>query len=142
MTKLIPPHGGRGLRPLRLQGAEAAEAARHAQTLPRLRVSSREKGDLIMLGIGGFTPLEGFMSRADWSGVCDDMRTADGIFWPIPVTLSTDAATAAAMAEGSDLALLDPDDDSVLAVMKVSEKYRIDKTHECMSIFRTTDSAH
>src|SRR5512140_2341364 len=142
MAALIPPHGGRGSLTLQIEGEAAAEAARRAQALPKLRVSSREKGDLIMLGIGGFTPLEGFMSRADWSGVCDDMRTADGIFWPIPITLSTDAATAAAIAEGSDLALLDPDDDSVLAVMKVSEKYRIDKTHECMSIFRTTDSAH
>ena len=52
-------------------------------------VSSREKGDLIMLGIGGFTPLDGFMTHADWKSVCNDYRTADGLFWPIPITLST-----------------------------------------------------
>ena len=142
MPKLIPPHGGRGLLALRLEGAAAAEATARSKSLPRLRVSSREKGDLIMLGIGGFTPLEGFMSRADWAGVCDGMRTADGIFWPIPITLSTDDATAAGIAEGSEIALLDPDGDSVLALMRVREKYRIDKAHECKSVFRTDDPAH
>jgi hypothetical protein len=70
------------------------------------------------------------------------MRTAAGVFWPIPITLSTDAATAGSIAEGAQIALLDPDDGSVLATMKVTEKYRIDKAHECMSVFKTTDPAH
>ena len=60
-----------------------------------------------MLGIGGFTPLAGFMGYADWKGVCDEMRLADGTFWPIPITLSTDAANADSIAEGSDVALID-----------------------------------
>ncbi|HUL54458.1 MAG TPA: sulfate adenylyltransferase [Opitutaceae bacterium] len=142
MPGLIPPHGGRGLRPLLLEESRRESETRRAKGLARLRVSSREKGDLVMLGIGGFTPLDGFMTRADWEGVCDGMRTAQGVFWPIPITLSTDGATAASIAEGSELALADPDDDSVLAVMKVTEKYRIDKAHECMSVFKTVDPAH
>jgi sulfate adenylyltransferase len=119
----------------------AAERAR-AQALRRVRVSSREKGDLVMLGIGGFTPLEGFMSRADWEGVCDRCRTAAGVFWPIPITLSVDAATAGSIPAGSDIALADPGSDELLATMTVAEKYRIDKPHECMTVFRTTDAAH
>jgi sulfate adenylyltransferase len=142
MPGLVPPHGGRELKPLAAQGARAAEALARAKSLPKLTVTSREKGDLVMLGLGGFTPLEGFMTHADWQGVCDGMRTAAGIFWPIPITLSTDAKTAAAVKEGDEIALLDPDDGSVLALMKVSEKYRIDKAHECMSVFKTTDAAH
>ena len=142
MSTLVPPHGGRGLRPLALAPAEARDAVRRAQSLPRLTVSSREKGDVIMMGLGGFTPLEGFMSRADWAGVCDDMRTSGGTFWPIPITLSIDAERAQAIADGSEIALIDPDDASVLALMTVSERYRIDKAHECMSVFRTTDPAH
>ncbi len=63
-----------------------------ALALPSIKVSSREKGDLVMLGIGGFTPLDGFMTHADWQGVCDGMRTTSGLFWPIPITLSTDRA--------------------------------------------------
>jgi sulfate adenylyltransferase len=142
MSGLVPPHGGRGLRPLQLQGERCAQEAARAQTLRTIRVTSREKGDLVMLGIGGFTPLDGFMTHADWKGVCDDMRTADGLFWPIPITLSTDATTADAIAPGDDVALIDPDDASVLAVLRVSEKYRIDKAHECLSVFKTTDTAH
>ncbi len=142
MPGLIPPHGGRGLKPMLAQGKAAADARARAQSLPGLTVSSREKGDLVMLGIGGFTPLEGFMTHADWAGVCDGMRTAAGVFWPIPITLSTDEKTAAAIPEGSEVALADPDDGTLLAVMRVTEQYRIDKAHECMSVFKTTDAAH
>jgi sulfate adenylyltransferase len=142
MPGLIAPHGGHGLRPLQLQGELAAEEMRRARTLARLRISSREKGDLVMLGIGGFTPLEGFMTRADWEGVCSEMRTADGVFWPIPITLSTDAATAASIQVGAEVALIDPDDDAPLAVMTVTEKFGIDKERECLAVFRTADPAH
>ncbi len=135
---LVRPHGGGTLRPLMLAGeALAAERAR-ARSLPKLAVTSREKGDLIMLGIGGFTPLEGFMTRADWQGVCDGYRTAAGVFWPIPITLSTDAAVAV----GAEIALSDPDSGEPLATMRVTEKYAIDKAHECATVFRTTDPAH
>ena len=126
-------------------GEPLAAARARARTLPVVRVSSREKGDLIMLGIGGFTPLEGFMTRADWEGVCDGFRTADGLFWPIPITLSVDARTADSIRVGDDIALagdVSDDGDELLAVMKVSEKYSIDKAHECLSVFRTTDLEH
>jgi sulfate adenylyltransferase len=142
MPGLVRPHGGGSLKPLVLAGeALAAERAR-AGALPKLRVSSREKGDLIMLGIGGFTPLEGFMTRADWEGVCDGYRTASGLFWPIPITLSTDEGVADGIKTGAEIALVDPDSDEILATMRVSEKYRIDKAHEGMAVFKTTDAAH
>ncbi len=139
---LVKPHGGGELRPLLLQGAEADAERKRAATLPALKVSSRERGDLIMLGIGGFTPLDGFMTHTDWQGVCDGMKTASGLFWPIPITLSVDAAQAAGIATGQELALADPDDGSLLATMLVTEKYRIDKAHECATVFRTTDPKH
>ena len=71
---LVDPHGGGDLRPLLLTARRWPPSSAARATLPRLRVSSREKGDLIMLGIGGFTPLEGFMTHADWQGVCDGMQ--------------------------------------------------------------------
>jgi len=142
MLGLVAPHGGQSLKPRMPAGeALAAERAR-ARSLSPVRVSSREKGDLIMLGIGGFTPLDGFMTQADWAGVCDGYRTARGLFWPIPITLSTDAATAATFKTGNDVALLDADSGEALATMKVTEKYAINKAHECASVFRTTDPAH
>ena len=142
MSSLVPPHGGRGLRPLQVEGERCAEELRRAQKLRQVAITSREKGDLVMLGLGGFTPLDGFMTFADWKRVCDEMRTAEGVFWPIPITLSTDETTANACALGDDVALVDPDTQEVLAVLSVTEKYRIDKKHECLSVFNTVDEAH
>jgi sulfate adenylyltransferase len=139
---LVEPHGGLGLLELLLEGDELAAELARAATLPKLRVSSREKGDLIMLGIGGFTPLQGFMSHADWAGVCDGMKMANGLFWPIPITLSTDPATADGISVGGEIALTDPDNGAVLATMRVTEKYAIDKAHECATVFKTTDAKH
>ena len=142
MPNLVKPHGGRGLKPLHLTGNALADERKRAQSLPSITVSSREKGDIIMLGIGGFTPLDGFMTHADWEGVCDGMKIASGLFWPIPITLSTDDATAATFHTGKDIALLDPDNSEILATMKVAEKYKVNKAHECATIFRTTDIEH
>ena len=142
MPKLVSPHGGGPLKPLMLDGEPLAAERARAKSLRTVRVTSREKGDLIMLGIGGFTPLDGFMSHADWDGVCRSYKTASGLFWPIPITMSVDAATAEAIVVGEDIALADPDDGSLLAVMKVTEKYRIDKAQECQSVFKTTDTEH
>ena len=142
MPGLVKPHGGGSLKPLMLAGEALAAERACAASLPRLRVSSREKGDLIMLGIGGFTPLAGFMTRADWEGVCDGYRTASGLFWPIPITLSTDEVVADGIKTGAEIALIDPDGGDALATMRVTEKYRIDKAHECMSVFKTTELEH
>ena len=144
MKTLVPPHGSAELKPLLLAAdeLELERERKRALTLPSLPVSSRERGDIIMLGIGGFTPLDGFMSQADWRGVCDDMQTASGLFWPIPITVSASPAAAEKIANGQEVALVDPDDGQPLATMRVTEKYRIDKAHECASVFRTTDPAH
>ena len=140
-SHLVPPHGG-ALKPLMLAGEALAAERFRAGSLPKVRVSSREKGDLIMLGIGGFSPLDGFMTHADWEGVCRDYRTASGIFWPIPITLSVDPVAAKDIHVGSEIALIDPDSTEPLATMRVTEKYSIDKAIECSAIFRTTDPEH
>jgi sulfate adenylyltransferase len=133
---LVSPHGGGGLKPLVLSGAALAAEIARAKPLPQLRISSREKGDLVMLGIGGFTPLEGFMTRADWEGVCERFRMASGLFWPIPITLSAKESLS------GEIALIDPDGGAPLATMRVTESYKIDKAKECQAIFKTTDAAH
>ncbi|MBI5450258.1 MAG: sulfate adenylyltransferase [Gammaproteobacteria bacterium] len=142
MSSLVKPHGSDHLKPLLLSGAALLEERTRATTLPKILISSREVGDLIMLGIGGFTPLDGFMSHADWEGVCDGYKMANGLFWPIPITLSTDRATADGIKTGSEVALVNNENGEIMATMRVTEKYSIDKEHECMMIFRTTDEAH
>jgi sulfate adenylyltransferase len=142
MSKLVKPHGGGELKPLLLSGQALASEQKRAATLKKVNVSSREAGDIIMLGIGGFTPLQGFMTHADWQGVCDGMKMANGLFWPIPITLSTDKATADGIKSGDDIALFDVERNEILATMTVTEKYGIDKAHECMMVYKTTDAEH
>ena len=87
MANLVPPHGGKGLVCCLLEGAELAAEQEKAKGLKQIEISSRAKGDLIMMGIGGFSPLNGFMKKADWKSVVEKMTLADGTFWPVPVTL-------------------------------------------------------
>ena len=139
---LVNPHGGGNLNPLLLEGSALKSELEKAKKLPQVKVSSREKGDIIMLGIGGFTPLDGFMTHADWQGVCDGMKTANGLFWPIPITLSVSQAVADTIKTGQEITLTDPENGEALANMSVTEKYTIDKAHECAMVFKTTDPKH
>ncbi len=137
MAKLIEPHGGKGLTCCLLEGAELEQEKKKAAGLKKITISPREEGDIIMMGIGGFSPLTGFMTKADWKGVCDDFLTADGTFWPIPVTLSTDKSDADQIADGEEIALVTADGE-IMATMKVTEKFELsaeDKKFECEKIF-------
>lgn len=141
-TKLISPHGSDELIILLLEGKELTAERKRAADLPKARISSREVGDLIMLGIGGFTPLKGFMNQADWKGVCADMKMSDGTFWPIPITVSVDKAFADSLKPGAEIALVNDEDDDIMATMKVEDKYVIDKEFECKHVYTTTDADH
>lgn len=140
---LVKPHGKqKKLMPLLLTGEELKEEKKKAKTLTQVRVSSRESADLIMMGIGGFTPLKGFMGYDDWKGVCDKYMMADGTFWPIPITMSTTEGQADSIKKNQEIALVDEESGEIMATMKVREKYKIDKAHECKQVFKTTDLEH
>ena len=139
MSNLVPPHGSNILNTLALSGDRLNTEVDKANSLPTITCSSREAGDIIMLGIGGFTPLDGFMNKADWQGVCDSMTMSNGLFWPIPITLSTDDED---IIEGDEIAIVSPESNEIIATMKVSEKYTIDKEHECNKVYKTTDLEH
>lgn len=138
MSNLIPPHGGKGLTCCLLEGAALEAEMKKAQGLKKINVSPREKGDLIMIGIGGFSPLTGFMTKADWKRVCEEFLMADGTFWPIPVTLSATKEDANGIKIGEEVALFDPEDNVIMATMKVTEKFEMteaDKKFECEKTF-------
>lgn len=140
MSNLIVPHGKEErLIPLLLGGDELQAEIEKAKTLKQMKITSRETSDLIMMGIGAFTPLTGFMTKADWQGVCDEFTMADGTFWPIPITVSTDDED---IKEGDEIALVDEETGTTIATMQVTEKYTIDKEHECETVFTTTDIDH
>ena len=140
---LVNPHGKeKKLKPLLLSPAEVAEEKKRAKELTAVTMTSRETADLIMLGIGGFTPLDGFMGSKDWKGVCDKFQMADGTFWPIPITLSTTKGRADSIKEGQEVLLVDEETEEMMGTMVVTEKYTIDKAHECKQIFLTDDMEH
>ena len=140
---LVNPHGKeKKLKPLLLTGDQFREEKQKAKSLPQVMLTSRETSDLIMLGIGAFTPLDGFMTKEDWKGVCDDYRTRQGIFWPVPITLSVPREQADRLKDGQEVALTDEETDELMGSMTVQEKYTIDKTYECKQVFKTTDTQH
>src|SRR5512143_129284 len=141
---LVNPHGKeKRLMPLLLEGKELAAAKEAAKKLDQVKMTSRETSDLIMMGIGAFTPLKGFMGKADWKGVCEKFQMADGLFWPIPITLSTTKGQADSLKIGQEVALVDEESGEVMGSMKIAEKYEMseaDKKYECQAIFTTTDA--
>ncbi|MEZ5358065.1 MAG: sulfate adenylyltransferase [Candidatus Zixiibacteriota bacterium] len=135
---LISPHGSAELKICLLEGKEREAELKRAAGLPKVVMTTRETGDLIFIGIGGFTPLEGFMTEADWKGVCQDMKLANGTFWPIPVTLSHENK----IAPGTEICLISGETNEVMGTMKVTECYKIDKEFECKHVYTTTDKEH
>jgi sulfate adenylyltransferase len=118
-----------------LQGAELAAEQKKAEGLKKIDISPRAKGDLIMMGIGGFSPLSGFMTKADWKSVCENFTLADGTFWPVPVTLDVDEEVKV----GEEIALFDPKKGVFMATMKVTEVYEMtdaDKKWECEKVYK------
>ena len=141
LSTLVAPHGNGRLNPLLVPEAERAEALRRARRLRTVPMSSREVSDLLMLAMGAYTPLSGFMGEADWRGCCLDMKTADGLFWPIPITLSCEADRADGIAIGQEVALVDAAG-AIFGTLEVVEKYAIDRALECANVYRTSDTAH
>jgi sulfate adenylyltransferase len=144
MSTLVPPHGSPVLKPLLLEGAEREQELKRAAGLKRVPMTTRETSDLIMMGIGAFTPLDGFMGHDDWKGCCDDyqMPSKNKLFWPIPITLSAEQDVADSINVGEEVALWDTETEAIMGTMKVTEKYTVDKAHECQQVFKTTDQEH
>ncbi|MEW5774046.1 MAG: sulfate adenylyltransferase [Thermodesulfobacteriota bacterium] len=134
MSQLVPPHGGKGLVIRLLEGGEREAELKKAETLKKIEVSNRVKGDLIMIGIGGFSPLDGFMTKADWKSVCSSFTMADGTFWPVPVVLDTDDE---AVKVGDEITLVN--NGVVYATMKITEKFELsddEKKWECEQVYK------
>ena len=142
MSKLVAPHGGEDLKSLLIPESERAAELKRAKTLQQVHMTSRETSDVLMFAMAAYTPLNGFMVEADWKDVCADMRLSNGIFWPIPITLSTTEEIANNITNDEEIALVDADNGEIMALMQVIDKYGIDKNFECQSVYATLDKAH
>jgi sulfate adenylyltransferase len=112
-----------------------------AADLPSLDLTPRQICDLELLMNGGFNPLKGFLSQADYDSVVDTMRLVDGALWPMPITLDVSQAAADDIAVGQDIALRDQEG-VILATMTVSDKWVPNKAHEAEQVFGADDHAH
>ena len=141
MSNLVAPHGGE-LKPLLLQGDELQEALNKIRSLPQVRMTSRETSDIIMMAMGAFSPLEGFLKQSDYIKVVDTMHMSDGTLWPVPITLSVPKDQADSIKIGSEVTLIDDESGELMGSMRVEEKFSYDKKHEAKNVFRTDDEAH
>ena len=112
-----------------------------AAQLPSWDLTQRQICDLELLMNGGFHPLKGFMSQADYDGVVANMRTADGTLWPMPITLDVSEAFADKVEPGQDIALRDQEG-VILAILSISDKWSPDKSVEAEGVFGADDLAH
>ncbi|MEO1585586.1 MAG: sulfate adenylyltransferase, partial [Planctomycetota bacterium] len=132
---LIAPHGGTLVNRV-LEGAARDAAIKDAEGLPAITLSAKQSCDVEMIGIGAFSPLTGFMGKANFDGVVNGMKLADGNIWPLPITLSVDKADAPAV--GTKVALKAPN--GVLqAVMTIEEVYDHDREAEAKIFFNGAD---
>ena len=137
---LVAPHGGRLIN-REVSGDEAKELEQEAGSLPALRLSSRALSDLELIGIGGLSPLEGFMTSDVYKLVVETMRLSAGLAWSLPVTLSATKEEAEAFTEGGKVALAD-EAGALLAVLELQEKFSYDKKAEAEQVYKTADDAH
>ncbi|MGI9253773.1 MAG: sulfate adenylyltransferase, partial [Thermomicrobiales bacterium] len=137
-SNLITPYGGR-LIDLLVPAAEVAEAKAYASTLPSIQISPRAVCDLEMLATGAFSPLDRFMSEADFRSVQDHMRLMDGTVFPIPITLPVRPEDG--LKVGQDIALRDSMND-LLAIMTIDELYAWDPMNTAEKVYGTQDTKH
>ncbi len=142
MTNLIQPHGSEFLKPLLLPEDLRSQELQRAKDLKKIPMSSCEVCDLLLLSMGAYTPLYGFMGEADWQGVCEDMKLANGLFWPIPITVSVEQSLADQLELGEEAALVDGETQQIMGLLTVENKYSPDPILQCEQVFGTTDESH
>jgi len=141
MSYLVPPHGGL-LKPRLVSKHDKVKLLNEAGKLYQISLTSKEVSDVIMMATGAFSPLSGFMVSTDYHGVVKEMRLENGLLWPIPITLAVTEDEAYNVEVGQTVALLNSDNDDILATMVIEDKFKYDKKAEARYVFKTEDDKH
>lgn len=136
---IIEPHGGTLVNRI-LTGAEQTKAFEAAKTLPVLELSERNISDLECIATGVYSPLEGFVTEAEYKSIVDTMHLPNGLAFSIPITLQVSEDAAKTVKTGSEVALAA--NGNILAVMNVTDKYQPDQDAEATKVYRTDDMKH
>src|SRR5262249_22294397 len=140
-SHLVPPHGGE-LVNLIVQSERAEELKAHSREWPSWDLTGRQLCDLELLLSGGFSPLRGFMNKADHESVCCYMKLASGLLWPMPITLDVTEEFAKKLISGSSkVALRDPEG-VMLAILHVEDIWQPDRAAEAKEVFGTNSKLH
>jgi sulfate adenylyltransferase len=134
------PHGGTLINRI-VSPEQRQEFLSKADSLPQVTLDDRAFSDLVMIAIGGFSPLTGFMGQADYEPVVTDMRLASGLPWAVPVTLSVAEAVAEPLTIGG-LVRLNDSTGRFVGVLELTEKYAYDKVKEATNVYRTDEDKH
>jgi sulfate adenylyltransferase len=137
---LIAPHGG-VLKNLIVDDDRRVELKKASRDWPSWDLTERQICDLEMLMSGAFSPLEGFLGRADYESVYEKLRLADGTLWPIPVVLDVTEEFASGIGEGSSIALRDAEG-TMLAALHVEETWTPDRNAEAQAVYGSTNPEH
>lgn len=124
-----------------IAGEQQVQARQRAQGLKVITLSEWSVSDLELIGIGGFSPLTGFATQAEWEGILTDMRLPSGAVWSIPITLPVDPPLAKTLSQGEEVALCG-EDGQIYGTLIVADVYAPDKRREAQAVYRTTDEAH
>ena len=140
-SHIVPPHGGELVNLIapseRSNGLKA-----HSREWPSWDLTERQLCDLELLLSGGFSPLRGFMNKADYESVCHKMHLSNGLIWPMPITLDVKEEFAKTLTPGSSkIALRDPEG-VMLAVLHVEDVWQPDRQEEAKSVFGSTSPGH
>ena len=141
ISHIITPHGGE-LIDLIAPPERVAELKAHSREWPSWDLTPRQVCDLELLVSGGFSPLQGFMTQSDYSGVCHKMRLNSGVLWPMPITLDVKEEFAKSLTPGSSKVALRDAEGVMLAVLHVEEVWQPDRKAEAQSVFGTTSAVH
>ncbi|TPX36681.1 hypothetical protein SmJEL517_g01199 [Synchytrium microbalum] len=139
-----PPHGGVLKDLLERDAPRREQLLKEADSLPSLTLNERQFCDTEMILSGGFSPLEGFLNQKDYESVLKELRLADGTLWSMPINfdVSQEEISSLHIAAGSRIALRDPRDDAILAILTVEDIYKPDKHKEAELVFGADDDAH
>ncbi|MDC3417603.1 sulfate adenylyltransferase [Aquibacillus salsiterrae] len=136
----IEAHGGTLIN-RELRGEKREEALTKAASLPTLTISAWTVSDIELIGIGGFSPLTGFLGEEDYESVVSRTRLADGTVWSIPITLAVTTEKAEQLSIGDEIALKG-EDGVIYGTLQLEEKYTYDKELEAKKVYGTLDEAH
>ncbi|WP_110931243.1 sulfate adenylyltransferase [Paenibacillus bouchesdurhonensis] len=140
MTAILP-HGGKLVNRI-VSGEERERLLASAKELPTILINAWTISDLDLIGVGAFSPLEGFLNKEDYESVVHKMRLADGTVWSIPITLSVSEEQAKQLEISKRVALVGEKDSVVYGLLNVQSVYKVDQAEEARNVFKTEDMEH